>query len=129
MHFISLIPKMSMSSCHILFVHFQFMPWFMNLTFQIPMQYYSLQHQTLLSSPDISTTGHHSHFCAACLLFMELFLHSSTVAYWTVTKLVVIFSSFIFFNVFILFMGFSRQEYWSGLQFPSLVNHILSGPD
>ena len=26
----------------------------------------------------------------------------------------------------ILFMGFSRQEYWSGLPFPSPVNHILS---
>ena len=28
--------------------------------------------------------------------------------------------------LFILFMGFSRQEYWSGLPFPSLVDHILS---
>ena len=27
---------------------------------------------------------------------------------------------------FILFMGFSRQEYWSGLLFPSPVDHILS---
>ena len=27
--------------------------------------------------------------------------------------------------LFILFMGFSRQEYWSGLQFPSSVDHIL----
>ena len=27
---------------------------------------------------------------------------------------------------FILFMGFSGQEYWSGLSFPSLVEHILS---
>ena len=27
---------------------------------------------------------------------------------------------------FILFMGFSRQEYWSGLPFPSPVDHILS---
>ena len=27
---------------------------------------------------------------------------------------------------FILFMGFSRQEYWSGLSFPSPVDHILS---
>ena len=26
----------------------------------------------------------------------------------------------------ILFMGFSRQEYWSGLPFPSPVDHILS---
>ena len=27
---------------------------------------------------------------------------------------------------FILFMGFSRQKYWSGLPFPSPVDHILS---
>ena len=27
---------------------------------------------------------------------------------------------------FILFMGFSRQEYWNGLPFPSPVDHILS---
>ena len=26
----------------------------------------------------------------------------------------------------ILFIGFSRQEYWSGLPFPSPVDHILS---
>ena len=25
-----------------------------------------------------------------------------------------------------MFMGFSRQEYWSGLPFPSQVDHILS---
>ena len=29
-------------------------------------------------------------------------------------------------DLFILFMGFSRQEYWSGLSFPSPVDHILS---
>ena len=28
--------------------------------------------------------------------------------------------------LFILFMGFSRQEYWSGLPFPYPVDHILS---
>ena len=28
--------------------------------------------------------------------------------------------------LFILFMGFSRQKYWSGLPFPSPVDHILS---
>ena len=26
-----------------------------------------------------------------------------------------------------MFMGFSRQEYWSGLPFPSPVDHIMSG--
>ena len=51
---------------------------FMDLTFQIPMQYYSLQHQTLLSPPDTSTTGHCFHFGAAFSDFLlELFLHSS----------------------------------------------------
>ena len=30
------------------------------------------------------------------------------------------------FCLFILFMGFSSQEYWSGLPFPSPVDHILS---
>ena len=33
-------------------------PWFMDLTFQVPIQYCSLQHQILLSSPDPSTTEH-----------------------------------------------------------------------
>ena len=28
--------------------------------------------------------------------------------------------------LFILFMGFSRQEYWSGLPFPSPMDHVLS---
>ena len=31
-----------------------------------------------------------------------------------------------FFCLFILFMGFSRQEYWSGLPFPSPIDHSLS---
>ena len=29
------------------------------------------------------------------------------------------------FCLFILFMGFSRHEYWSGLPFPSPVDHVL----
>ena len=37
-------------SCHLLFDHFS-LPWLMDLTFQDPMQYCSLQHQTLLPSP------------------------------------------------------------------------------
>ena len=34
--------------------------------------------------------------------------------------------SVISFCLFIVFMGFSRQESWSGLPFPSLVDHVLS---
>ena len=35
-------------------------------------------------------------------------------------------SSVISFCLFIIFMGFSKQEYWSGLPFPSPVDYILS---
>ena len=36
------------------------------------------------------------------------------------------FQCHVFFCLFILLIGFSRQEYWSGLPFPSPVDHILS---
>ena len=55
---------------------------FMGLIFQVPMQYFSLQHQTLLSPPDTSTRGHYIHFGSTSWFFLELFLHSSPVAYW-----------------------------------------------
>ena len=38
------------------------LPWFVDLRFQVPMEYCSLQHQTLLSPPDTSTSEHHFHF-------------------------------------------------------------------
>ena len=44
----------------------------MDLIFQVPIQYCSLQHQTLLSPPDISTTGHHFIFGPAASFFLEL---------------------------------------------------------
>ena len=48
------------------------------------------------------------------------------VAYWAPTDLGSSSFSILSFCLFILFMGFSRQEYWSGLPFPSPVDHILS---
>ena len=102
------------------------LPWFMDLTFQIPMRYCSLQPQTLLPSPVTSTTGGCFYFGSLSSFFLELFLHWSPVAYWAPTDLGR--SSFIVlsFCLFMLFMGFSRQEYWSGLPFPIPVGHILS---
>ena len=102
------------------------LPWFMDLTFQVPMQYCSLQNWTLLPSPVTSTTG-----CCFCFgfiysFFLELFFHSSPVAYWAPTNLGTLSFGVLSFCLFILFMGFSRQEYWSGLPFPSPVDHILS---
>ena len=63
---------------------------------------------------------------AVSSFFLVLFLHWSPVAYWAPSDLRS--SSFCVpsFCLFILFMGFSRQEYWSGLPFPSPVDHILS---
>ena len=90
------------------------------------MQYCSLKHQNLLSSPIASTTCHCFCFGSISSFFLELFLHSSPVAYWAPTDLGSSSFSVIFFCLFILFMGFSRQEYWSGLPFPSPVDHVLS---
>ena len=98
----------------------------LDLTFQVPMQYCSLQHRTLLPSPVTSTTGYCFCFGSIPSFFLELFLHWSPVAYWAPTDLGVHLSVSYLFCLFILFMGFSRQEYWSGLPFPSSVDHVLS---
>ena len=90
------------------------------------MQYCSLQHRTLLLSPVTSTFGYCYCFGSISSFFLEVFLHWSPVAYWTPTDLGSSSLSILSFCLFILFMGFSRQEYWSGLPFPSPVDHILS---
>ena len=100
----------------------------MDLTFQVPMQYCSLQHQTLLSTPDTSTTGR--CFCfgsASSPICLEMFL-LSPLPYWATTDLGSSYFSniYIFFCLFILFMGFSRQECWCDLLFPSPVGDLLS---
>ena len=58
------------------------LPWFMDITFQVPMQYCSLQHRTLLLSPVTSTTGCCFCFGSIHSFFLELFLHRSPIAYW-----------------------------------------------
>ena len=102
------------------------LPWFMDLTFQVAMQYCSLHHWTLLSPLDTFTAGHRFCFGSFSSFLLELFLSSSPVAYWAPTDLGSSSFSIISFCLFILFMVFSRQEYWSGLSFPSPVDHILS---
>ena len=102
------------------------LPWFMDLTLQVPVQYCSLEHRTLLPSPVTSTTGCCFHFGSASSFLLELFLHWSSVAYWELTDLGSSSFRILSFCLFILFMGFSRQEYWSGLPFPSPVDYTLS---
>ena len=79
------------------------LPWFMNLIFQVPMQYCSSQPQTLLSSPDASIMECHFHFSPDASLFLELLaiaFHSSPVDYldtsWPVVGGGLIFVSYLF---------------------------------
>ena len=124
-HFTSLIPKMSMFTLAICLTTSN-LPWFIHLISQVPMQCCSLQHRTLLPSPVTSTTG--CCFCFGSILsfFLELFLHWSPVACWVPTDLRCSSFSVLCFCLFIWFMGFSREEYWSSLPFPSPVDHVLS---
>ena len=98
----------------------------MDVTVQVPMPYCSLQHWTLLPSPITSTTECCFCFGSISSFFLQLLLHSSPVASWALTNLGSSSLTVISFCLFILFMGFSRQEYWSSLPFPSPVDHILS---
>ena len=62
----------------------------MDVTFQVPAQYRSLQRQTSPSLLDTSTAERHFHFAPAASFFLELLviaLHSSPVAYWTTSDL------------------------------------------
>ena len=57
------------------------LPWFTDLTFQVPIWYCSLQHRTLLLLPVIPTTGCCFPFRSASSLFLELIspLFSSSI--------------------------------------------------
>ena len=57
------------------------LPWFMELTFQVPMQYCSLQHWALLLSPVTSTAGCCFCFGSIPSFFLELFLHWSPIGH------------------------------------------------
>ena len=101
------------------------LPWFTGLTFQAPVRYCCLQHRTLLPSPVIPQLGF-------VLLWLSLFILSGAISPLFSSSILGTYwpggSSFsvISFCLFILFMGFSRQECWSDLPFPSPVDQVLS---
>ena len=98
------------------------LPWFMDRTFQVPMQYCFLQHQTVLPSP-VTSTG------CCFLLWLHLFILSGAIS--------PVFSSsilgtnqageFIFqcpiFLPFHTVHGFLKARI---LPFPSSLDHVLS---
>ena len=84
------------------------------------------------TASDFTSITSHIHNCVSFSLQLRLFIlsgvifHWSPVAYWAPTDPGSSPFSILLFCLFILFMGFSRQEYWNGLPFPSPVDHILS---
>ena len=97
----------------------------MDLTFQVPMQYCSLQHWTLLPSPVTSTTG-----CCFCFgsvfilsgVFSLLFSSSILGTYWPGE---LIFQSHIFLPLHTVH-AVLKARIWTDLPFPSPVDHTLS---
>ena len=74
-HFSSLTPKLLIFNLAISCLTMSDLPWFMDLTFPVPMQYCSLEHQTLLSPPDTSTAKcreRSSRFGPATSFLLEL---------------------------------------------------------
>ena len=108
-------------SCHLLFDHFQFAlihgP-------NIPGSYAIL----ILTATDLASIHSWCWFCFGSIpsFFLELFLHWSPVEYWAPTDLGSSSFSVLSFWLFLPFKGFTRQEYWNGLPFPSPVDHIFS---
>ena len=120
------------------------LPWLIGLTFQVPMQYCSLQHWTLLPSPVTFTTTHCFSFDSISSFLLESFLYSSPVAFWSPTDLGSSYFTVIFICLFRLFMvgggGWilkARTLNWfaiplfNGLRFFRTLHHdppILGGP-
>ena len=86
----------------------------------------------LFTALDLTSITSHIHNWVLFLLWLHIFIlsvfifHFSPVTYLAPTALGSSSFSVLSFWLFILFMEFSRQEYWNGLPFPSPVDHILS---
>ena len=125
-HFSSLISKTSVVTLAFSCFTPSSLPWFGPNT---PGSYAIL----FFTALDFTFTTRHIHNWASFSFWLSLFIFSGSIS--------VLFSSsildtyrpggspfrFIYFCLFILFMGFSRQECWRGLSFPSPVGHICQG--
>ena len=100
------------------------LPWSMDLTFQVPRQYCSLQHQTLFSPPEKSTNGHYFCFGSASSFLLELLSLSGNLLgpYWP--------GEFIFqCHIFLTFHTVRwvlKVRMLTGLPFLSLLDNVFS---
>ena len=106
------------------------LPWFKDLTFQAPMQYWPLQHSKgiLLSSPDTSTAKHFFLLWLSCFIFSgtaswcPALFHSSILdTFWSGE---LIFWCHIFMPFYTVYGVLKASE--SALPFPPPVDHVLS---
>ena len=101
------------------------LPWFMDLTFQLPMRYCSLRHWTLLLlSPVTSTTG--CYFCFGSNPFIlsgviSSLISSSILGNYRPGEFIFQYPIFLSFH---MVHGVLKQAYWSDLPFPSPVDHV-----
>ena len=97
----------------------------MDLTFQVPITVF-------FTVSDFTFTTRHIHNWLLFLFWLNLFILSGAVSLLFPSSILDTYcpggssSSVISFCLFILFIGFSRKEYWSGLPFPSPAGYILS---
>ena len=110
---------------HFLFDHFQFA--------LIHGPNISASYAILLcTASDLASITSHIHNWILFLLWLHPFIISKVISPLISSSILDTYQpgEFLFqypiILPFILFMGFSRQEYWSGLPFPSPVDHILS---
>ena len=82
----SLIPRMLVFTHVISYLTIFSLPWFMDLTFQVLMQYCSLQHWTLFYH-QIHPQWVSFLIWPRSSFFLELFLISSPIVYWKPTNL------------------------------------------
>ena len=93
------------------------LPWFMDLTFQVPMQCCSLQHRILLLSPVTSTTG-------CCFsLWLCLFIPSGVISPLTSSSILGTYRPGKFIFQCPIFLAFHTVH---GLPSPSPQDHVLS---
>ena len=90
------------------------LPWFMDLTFQVPMQYCSLQHRTLLLSLVTSTTG-------LFLLWLHHFILSEVISPPISSSILGTYrpGEFLFHCPFCLFILKARILKWFAIPFSS----------
>ena len=121
-----LIPKNAdIHTCYLLFDHFQFA---LIHGSNIPGSYATL----LFTALDLGSITSHIHNWVLFLLWLCPLILSGVSSPLISSSILGTYrpgsSSFSVLPLclFILFMGFSRPEYWSGLPFPSPMDHVLS---